>query len=158
MERGIADPDKIGVTGWSNGGYLTNCLIAKSTRFKAAISGAGIVDAIMEFGSNDEPAYAIAFKQGLPWTRPEKYHKASTTYHLDKIKTPTLIHVGANDDRCPPGHSRLLYRALKEYLNVPTELCVYPGEGHGLMAYKNRRAKLAWDVAWLDRYLLGKGK
>ena len=158
VERGIADPDKIGVTGWSNGGYLTNCLIAKSTRFKAAISGAGIVDAIMEFGSNDEPAYAIAFKQGLPWTRPEKYHKASTTYHLDKIKTPTLIHVGANDDRCPPGHSRLLYRALKEYLNVPTELCVYPGEGHGLMAYKNRRAKLAWDIAWLDQYLLGKGK
>lgn len=158
VERGIADPDKIGVTGWSNGGYLTNCLIAKSTRFKAAISGAGIVDAVMEFGSNDEPAYAIAFKQGLPWTRPEKYHKASTTYHLDKIKTPTLIHVGANDDRCPPGHSRLLYRALKEYLNVPTELCVYPGEGHGLMTYKNRRAKLMWDVAWLDRYLLGKGK
>jgi len=158
VERGIADPDKLGVMGWSNGGYLTNCLIAKSTRFKAAISGAGIVDAIMEFGSNDEPAYAIAFKQGFPWTRPEKYHKASTTYHLNKIKTPTLIHVGGNDDRCPPGHSRLLYRALKEYLHVPTELCVYPGEGHGLMTYKNRRAKLAWDIAWLDRYLLGKGK
>lgn len=158
IEGGIADPDKLGVSGWSNGGYLTNCLIAKSTRFKAAISGAGIVDAIMEFGSNDEPAYAIAFKQGLPWTKPEKYHKASTTYHLNKIKTPTLIHVGGSDDRCPPGHSRLLYRALKEYLNVPTELCVYPGEGHGIMAYKNRRAKLMWDIAWLNRYLLGKVK
>jgi dipeptidyl aminopeptidase/acylaminoacyl peptidase len=158
VERGIADPNKIGVSGWSNGGYLTNCLIAKSTRFRAAISGAGIVDAIMEFASNDEPAYAIAFKQGLPWTKPEKYHKASTTYHLDKIKTPTLIHVGGNDERCPPGHSRLLYRALKEYVHVPTELCVYPGEGHGIMTYKNRRAKLSWDIAWLDRYLLGKGK
>jgi dipeptidyl aminopeptidase/acylaminoacyl peptidase len=158
VERGIADPDRLAVTGWSNGGYLTNCIITKTTRFKAAISGAGIVDAIMEWGSNDEPAYAMVFKQGLPWTNPEKYHKASSTYQLGKIKTPTLIHVGGNDDRCPPGHSRMLYRALKEYLHVPTELVVYPGEGHGLMKYSNRRAKMEWDLAWLDRHVMGKKK
>jgi dipeptidyl aminopeptidase/acylaminoacyl peptidase len=158
VERGIADPDRLAVSGWSNGGYLTNCLIAKTTRFKAAISGAGIVDAIMEWGSNDEPAYAMVFKQGLPWTNPEKYHKASSTYQLDKVRTPTLIHVGGNDDRCPPGHSRMLYRALKEYVKVPTELVVYPGEGHGLMKYRNRRAKMEWDLAWLDRYVMGKKK
>jgi dipeptidyl aminopeptidase/acylaminoacyl peptidase len=153
IEQGIADPDRLAVSGWSNGGYLTNCLIAKTTRFKAAISGAGIVDAIMEFGSNDEPAYAIVFKQGFPWSNPDKYHKASSTYNLDKIKTPTLIHVGANDDRCPPGHSRLLFRALKEYNNVPAQLMVYPGESHGLMKYRNRQAKMEWDLAWLKRYL-----
>jgi dipeptidyl aminopeptidase/acylaminoacyl peptidase len=158
IERGIADPDKLAVTGWSNGGYLTNCIITKTPRFKAAISGAGIVDAILEWGSNDEPAYAIVFKQGFPWSNPEKYHKASSTYHLDKIRTPTLIHVGGNDDRCPPGNSRMLYRALKEYVNVPTELVVYPGEGHGIMKYRNRRAKLEWDLAWLDRYVMGKKK
>jgi dipeptidyl aminopeptidase/acylaminoacyl peptidase len=158
VERGIADPDRLAVTGWSNGGYLTNCIITKTTRFKAAISGAGIVDAIMEWGSNDEPAYAMVFKQGLPWTNPEKYHKASSTYHLDKVRTPTLIHVGGNDDRCPPAHSRMLYRALKEYVNVPTELVVYPGEGHGIMKYKNRRAKMEWDLAWLDRHVIGKKK
>lgn len=158
VERGIADPDKLAVTGWSNGGYLTNCIITKTPRFKAAISGAGIVDAIMEWGSNDEPAYAMVFKQGLPWTNPEKYHKASSTYQLGNIKTPTLIHVGGNDDRCPPGHSRMLYRALKEYLHVPTELVVYPGEGHGITKYKNRRAKMEWDLAWLDRYVMGKKK
>jgi dipeptidyl aminopeptidase/acylaminoacyl peptidase len=156
VERGIADPDKLAVTGWSNGGYLTNCLITKTPRFKAAISGAGIVDAITEWGTNDEPAYAMVFKQGLPWTNPEKYHKASSTYQLGNIKTPTLIHVGGNDDRCPPGHSKMLYRALKEYLHVPTELVVYPGEGHGIMKYRNRRAKLEWDLAWLDRYVMGK--
>jgi dipeptidyl aminopeptidase/acylaminoacyl peptidase len=158
VEQGIADPDRLAVSGWSNGGYLTNCIITKTTRFKAAISGAGIVDAIMEWGSNDEPAYAMVFKQGLPWTNPEKYHKASSTYQLDKVRTPTLIHVGGNDDRCPPGHSRMLYRALKEYLHVPTELVVYPGEGHGIMKYRNRRAKLEWDLAWLDRHVLGKKK
>jgi dipeptidyl aminopeptidase/acylaminoacyl peptidase len=158
VEQGIADPDKLAVSGWSNGGYLTNCIITKTTRFKAAISGAGIVDAIMEWGSNDEPAYAMVFKQGLPWSNPGKYHKASSTYHLDKIRTPTLIHVGGNDDRCPPGHSRMLYRALKEYVHVPTELIVYPGEGHGIAKYRNRQAKMEWDLAWLDRYVMGKKK
>jgi dipeptidyl aminopeptidase/acylaminoacyl peptidase len=149
VDQGIADLDRLAVTGWSNGGYQT-------TRFKAAISGAGIVDAAMEFGSNDEPAYTIVFKQGFPWSNPDRYHKASSTYALDKVRTPTLIHVGANDDRCPPAHSRMLYRALKEYINVPTELLVYPGEAHGLMKYRNRQAKLQWDLAWLERYVLGK--
>lgn len=156
VERGIADPERLAVMGWSNGGYLTNCIITKTTRFKAAISGAGIVDAVMEFGGNDEPAYAISFKQGFPWNNPQKYHQASPTYQLDRIRTPTLIHVGANDERCPPSHSRMLYRALKEYVHVPVELLVYPGEGHGLTKYTNRRAKLEWDLAWLDRWVLGK--
>lgn len=158
VEQGIADPDKLAVSGWSNGGYLTNCIITKTNRFKAAISGAGIVDAVMEWGANDEPAYTMVFKQGLPWTNPTKYHKASPTYGLGKVRTPTLIHVGANDERCPPAQSRMLYRALKEYLNVPTELIVYPGEAHGLSKYRDRQAKLEWDLAWLDRYVLGKKK
>jgi dipeptidyl aminopeptidase/acylaminoacyl peptidase len=153
VERGIADPERLGVMGWSNGGYLTNCIISQTTRFKAASSGAGIVDAVMEFGSNDEPAYTIAFKKGFPWSNADGYHRASPTYHLDKVRTPTLIHVGGNDERCPPGQSRLLYRALKEYVKVPTELLVYPGEAHGLMKYKNRKAKMEWDLAWFDRYL-----
>jgi len=156
VDRGIADPDRLGVTGWSNGGYLTNCLIARTTRFKAASSGAGIVDTVMEWGTNDEPAYAIACKQGFPWNRAKAYHKTSPTYSLDKIRTPTLIHVGSSDERCPPGHSRMLYRALKEYVKVPTELLVYPDEGHGLMKYKSRKAKMEWDLAWFDRYIRGK--
>lgn len=158
VEQGIADPDKLAVSGWSNGGYLTNCLITKTPRFKAAISGAGIVDAVTEWGSNDEPAYTMVFKQGLPWTNPKRFHESSSTYQLDKVRTPTLIHVGANDERCPPAHSRMLYRALKEYVKVPTELVVYPGEGHGLMKYRNRQAKMEWDLAWLDRYVMGRKK
>jgi dipeptidyl aminopeptidase/acylaminoacyl peptidase len=153
VEAGIADPERLGVTGWSNGGYLTNCIISTTTRFKAAVSGAGIVDAVMEWGSNDEPAYTMVFKKGLPWSAAERYHRASPTYNLHKVRTPTLIHVGANDERCPPGHSRTLYRALKEYVKVPTELLVYPGEGHGLMKYRSRQAKLEWDLAWFERYL-----
>jgi dipeptidyl aminopeptidase/acylaminoacyl peptidase len=156
VERGIADPDRLGVTGWSNGGYLTNCLITKTTRFKAASSGAGIVDTVMEFGANDEPAYPIVFKQGFPWSKPDIYRKTSPTYALDKIQTPTLIHVGGADERCPPVQSRLLYRALKEYDHVPTELLVYPGEPHGIMKYSSRKAKMEWDLAWFEKYILGK--
>ena len=93
------DPDRLAVGGWSNGGFLTNCIITRTNRFKAAISGAGIVDAVLEWGANDEPAYVMVFKQGFPWNRAEKYHQASPTYRLDKARTPTLIHVGANDER-----------------------------------------------------------
>jgi dipeptidyl aminopeptidase/acylaminoacyl peptidase len=156
VKRGIADPDRLGVMGWSNGGYLTNCLISKTTRFKAASSGAGIIDTVVEWAINDEPAYMNVFKQGLPWSKPDNYRKSSPSYSLDKIRTPTLIHVGGADERCPPGNSHMLHRALKEYVKVPTELLVYPGEPHGLTKYKNHKAKMEWDLAWFDRYILGK--
>ncbi len=156
IEKGIADPKRLAVMGWSNGGYLTNCCITQTNRFKAAISGAGIIDALMEFGANDEPAYSIVFKRGFPWSADNTYAKASPSWQLDKIKTPTLIHVGGADERCPPVHSKTLYRVLKEYNQVPTELLVYPGEPHGLRKYANIQAKMEWDQAWLDRYVLGK--
>jgi dipeptidyl aminopeptidase/acylaminoacyl peptidase len=156
VEKKIADPDRLAVMGWSNGGYLTNCVLTKTTRFKAASSGAGIVDTVMEWGANDEPAYMAVLKQGLPWSNPDAYRKTSPTYQLNKIRTPTLIHVGGSDERCPPSHSRMLYRALKLYNKVPTELLIYPGEPHGPMKYQNRKAKMEWDIAWFERYVLGK--
>jgi dipeptidyl aminopeptidase/acylaminoacyl peptidase len=156
VNEGIADPDRVAVMGWSNGGYLTNCLITRKElpfKLKAASSGAGIVDIVAEWGFNDEPAYPKVFKKGHPWETPELYRKASPTYDIGNIKTPTLIHVGGHDERCPPGHSRMLHRALKEYLNVPTELCEYPGEPHGLGKMSHRRAKMEWDLAWFEKYL-----
>ncbi|CAN5623378.1 hypothetical protein BH11PLA2_BH11PLA2_35300 [soil metagenome] len=156
VKEGIADGDRVGVMGWSNGGYLTNCLITRKDlpfKLKAASSGAGIVDTVAEWGFNDEPAYPKVFKKGHPWETPDIYKATSPTYQLGNIKTPTLIHVGGNDVRCPPGHSRMLYRAMKEYLNVPTELCEYPGEPHGLSKWTHRQAKMDWDLAWFEKYL-----
>jgi dipeptidyl aminopeptidase/acylaminoacyl peptidase len=156
IDQGIADPDRVAVMGWSNGGYLTNCLITrKDLPFKlaAASSGAGIVDTVAEWGFNDEPAYPRVFKKGLPWETPDIYRKTSPTYALGNVKAPTLIHVGGGDERCPPGHSRMLYRALKEYVGVPAELVVYPGEPHGLTKYANRKAKMEWDLAWFGKYV-----
>ncbi|HJZ56759.1 MAG TPA: prolyl oligopeptidase family serine peptidase [Gemmataceae bacterium] len=159
VTEGIVDPDQVAVMGWSNGGYLTNCLITLKNppvRFKAASSGGCIVDTVAEWGFNDEPAYPRVFKKGLPWETPDVYRKTSPTYGLGNVTTPTIIHVGGSDDRCPPGHSRMLHRALKEYVNVPTELVVYPNEPHGLTKYSNRKAKMEWDLAWFDKYVLGK--
>jgi dipeptidyl aminopeptidase/acylaminoacyl peptidase len=156
VQAGLADPAAVGVLGWSNGGYLTNCLITRTQlpfKLRAASSGAGILDTVMEWGINDEPAYPRVFKQGLPWETPDVYKKTSPTYGLGNVTVPTLIHVGGNDERCPPGHSRMLYRALREYVKVPAELVVYPGEPHGLGRYNSRKAKMEWEVAWFAKYL-----
>ena len=156
IEEGIVDQNRVGVMGWSNGGYLTNCLITlkdSPIKFRAASSGAGILDTVAEWGFNDEPAYPMVFKKGAPWETPDIYRKTSPTYGLGNVTTPTLIHVGGNDVRCPPGHSRMLHRALKHYVKVPTELVVYPGEPHGLTKMANRRAKMEWDLAWFDKFL-----
>jgi dipeptidyl aminopeptidase/acylaminoacyl peptidase len=156
MKEGIADPERVAVMGWSNGGYLTNCLITMKdppVKIKAASSGAGILDTVAEWGFNDEPAYPIVFKKGLPWETPDLYKKTSPTYGIGNVTTPTLIHVGGNDVRCPPGHSRMLYRALKEYQKVPTQLCEYPGQPHGLGTLSFRTAKMEWDLAWFEKYL-----
>lgn len=154
IERGIADANKLGVIGWSNGGYLTNCIITTTERFKAASSGAGVLDMLMQWGIEDTPGHVINYMKGFPWDRTEAYVKASPSFRLDRVRTPTLIHVGGNDARVPPAHSRTLHRALKEYVKVPTELLVYPNEGHGLTTYKNRKAKMEWDLAWFDRFIL----
>jgi dipeptidyl aminopeptidase/acylaminoacyl peptidase len=153
VERKIADPNRLGVSGWSNGGYLTNCLIGRTDRFKAASSGAGIADLVTEWGTNDEPAYSVVFIKGFPWNKAAEFQRVSPVFEFGKVHTPTIIHVGAKDPRCPQGNSRMLHRSLKEYLHVPTQLVVYPDEPHGLGRYKNRKAKMAWDVAWFKRYI-----
>ncbi|MFN0057592.1 MAG: S9 family peptidase [Planctomycetota bacterium] len=154
IERGIADPERLAVMGWSNGGFLTNCLITKTDRFKGASSGAGVLDQVMQWGIEDTPGHVINYMKGaLPWNGREIYREGSPLYDLDKVRTPTLIHVGEGDERVPAAHSQTLYRGLRHYLKVPVELIVYPGEGHGLTTYKHRKAKLEWDLAWFDRYV-----
>lgn len=153
---GIADPDRVGVMGWSNGGYLTNCMItAEPDLFAAASSGAGVLDMVIQWGIEDTPGHVVNFVEGLPWEQAHHYQTASPLFKLDQVKTPTLIHVGGNDPRVPPAHSKALYRALKHYLDVPVELVVYPGEPHGLTTHENRLAKMEWDLAWFGKYLLG---
>ncbi|WP_299798363.1 S9 family peptidase [uncultured Shewanella sp.] len=155
IDEGIVDGDKMAVMGWSNGGYLTNALISTNERFKAASSGAGVFDQRLQWMLEDTPGHVVNFMEGLPWEKPDAYTHGSSLTHADKIKTPTLIHIGENDQRVPVGHAQGLYRALKHYLNVPVELIVYPGEGHGLSKYQHRKAKMEWDQKWFNHYVLG---
>ncbi|RJP38162.1 MAG: S9 family peptidase [Phycisphaerales bacterium] len=159
IERGIADKDRLAVMGWSNGGYLTNCLITRPERiaFKAASSGAGVFDMAMQWLAEDTPGHVVNYQKGFPWNQTELMRRSSPLYNVDKVRTPTLIHVGEKDERCPPEHSRGLYRALHHYLNVPCELVVYPGAGHGLTTYEHRKAKMEWDQAWFDKYVTEPG-
>lgn len=155
IERGIADPDKLAVGGWSNGGYLTNCIIATTDIFKAASSGAGVFDQTMQWSIEDTPGHVINYAQGLPWTAAEELQAMSPIYQADKITTPTIIHVGAGDARVPAEQSQALYRSLHDYLDVPTQLIEYPGTGHGLSRMTHRRAKIEWDKAWFEYWVLG---
>lgn len=155
IERGIADPNRLAVMGWSNGGFLTNCIITRTDRFKAASSGAGVVDMMIQWGIEDTPGHVINFMEGnLPWENPTEYLESSPSYRLHNVTTPTIIHVGEHDERVPAAHSRTLYRALKHYVKTPTELIVYPDEGHGLTTREHRKAKMEWDLAWFDKYLI----
>ncbi len=156
VDQGIADPDRLAVMGWSNGGYLTNCLITQTNRFKAASSGAGVFDVVSQWLAEDTPGHVINFNKGLPWNQEEQMRGASPLFDVHKVTTPTLVHVGEKDPRCPPIHSKGLYRALHHYLNVPTELVVYPGAGHGLTSYTHRKAKMEWDKMWFNHWVLGK--
>jgi dipeptidyl aminopeptidase/acylaminoacyl peptidase len=108
---------------------------------------------VIQWGIEDTPGHVINFTEGLPWEVADHYRDASPLYQLDKVVTPTLVHVGGADPRVPPAHSYALYRALHHYLEVPCELVVYPDEPHGLTKRKNRLAKMKWDLAWFDRYL-----
>jgi dipeptidyl aminopeptidase/acylaminoacyl peptidase len=154
VEKGIADPERLAVMGWSNGGYLTNCLITASDRFRAASSGAGVLDTVMQWEIEDTPGHVINFSGGLPWERADKMHATSPLYRLDEVVTPTVVHVGEHDERVPVQHSRALHRALHHYVGVPCELLVYPGEGHGLTKYSHRRAKMKWDHTWFEHHVL----
>ena len=154
IERGIAHPDKLAIGGWSNGGYLTNCVIAKTDCFKAASSGAGVFDQTMQWSIEDTPGHVVNYAKGLPWTAEEEYMEMSPIYQADMIKTPTIIHVGEGDERVPAEQSKALYRALHDYLNVPTQLVIYPDTGHGLSSMSHRKAKIEWDEAWLNRWVL----
>ncbi len=128
VARGYADPDRLAVGGWSYGGMLTDHVITKTDRFKAAYTGASAALYITNYGHDH---YQLWWENelGLPWVNPELYHEMSPYFQVDKVVTPTLIVGGEQDWNVPIVNSEQLYQALKR-LGVTTELVVYPGEFH----------------------------
>jgi len=151
IAKGIADPEKLGIGGWSYGGYMAEWAVTQTTRFKAAVSGAGMADLISEFGTERDPAYDEWF-WGVPYERPEGFLNHSPFVYMKNAKTPTLILQGEADTTDPIGQSQELYRGLKRY-GVPSDFVVYPREPHGLQEAKHRVDMQKRMVEWFQKYL-----
>ncbi|HLK30178.1 MAG TPA: S9 family peptidase [Puia sp.] len=152
IKKGIADPDKLGVAGWSYGGILTDYLIASDTRFKAASSGAGTGFTLSLYGV-DQYINQYNNEIGPPWKSMSTYIKISyPLLKADKIKTPTLFFSGEKDFNVPTAGSEQMYQALRT-LGVPTQLIIYPGQFHGISVPSYQRDRLERWIAWFDKYL-----
>ena len=151
IAKGVADPEKLGIGGWSYGGYMSEWAVTQTTRFKAAVSGAGMADLISEFGTERGPAYDEWF-WGVPYERPEGFLNSSPFLFVKNAKTPTLILQGAADTVDPQGQSQELYRGLKRY-GVASEFVLYPREPHGFQEAKHRVDVERRMVEWFEKYV-----
>jgi dipeptidyl aminopeptidase/acylaminoacyl peptidase len=154
VKQGIADPDRLGIGGWSYGGVLTDYVIASDTRFKAAISGAGSANHISLYG-HDQYVFLYDNEYGAPWKNPQLWLEFSYPFFkADRIKTPTLFMGGQNDFNVPIIGGEQMYQALTT-LGVATELVVYPGQNHGFTRTSFIRDRYERYLAWYDKYLKG---
>lgn len=157
IARGIADADKLAHIGWSYGGYMTAWTITQTTRYKAAMVGAGLTDMWSMYGTNDIPSVLISYFGGIPNAKTlPLYLDRSAMSHVDKVTTPTLILHGAADERVPTGQAYELYRGLKDR-GKTTELVFYPREGHGFTEYYHQKDRMQRIYDWVTKYTLGTG-
>ena len=152
ISLGYVDENRLGLGGWSYGGMLTNYVIAKDPRFKAATSGAGISNILSGFGDDQYIRDYIA-EIGTPWDNTETWLKVSHPFlNANNIVTPTLFLVGEKDYNVPLIGSEQMYQALR-HLKIPTELIVYPGEYHSFSTPSYNKDVLERYLAWYDKYL-----
>jgi len=151
IARGIADPNRLGIGGWSYGGYMSAWAITQTNRFKASVVGAPVTDLASEFGTENGPAYDHWF-YGTPYETLDGFIKSSPITFVKNAKTPTLILQGESDTTDPIGQSQQFYRGLKWY-GVESDLVLYPREPHGLREEKHLVDRLTRIIDWYDRYL-----
>lgn len=152
VDQGIADPDRLGIAGWSWGGYLTALAITQTTMFKAAMMGAGVANLISDHAAGDIPAANLAYYAEDPYTNWELYARASPVRFAANVTTPTLILHGDSDIRVHPAQGQELYRALKT-VGVPTQFVRYPREGHGLRERAHHIDLMKRIVDWFGLYM-----
>jgi dipeptidyl aminopeptidase/acylaminoacyl peptidase len=151
IAQNIADPQRLGIGGWSYGGYMSEWAITQTNRFKAAVSGAGLSNLASEFGTEAGSSYDQWFF-GVPYENLDVFMKSSPIKYLKNAKTPTLILQGEADRTDPIGQSQELYRGLK-YYGVEAELVLYPREPHGFTEEKHLIDRLNRIVAWYEKHL-----
>jgi dipeptidyl aminopeptidase/acylaminoacyl peptidase len=152
VKMGLADPDRLGVGGWSYGGILTDYMIASDHRFKAATSGAGTAFTVSFYGT-DQYIIQYDYEIGPPWKAFDTYMKLSYPFlHADRITTPTLFLGGERDFNVPIQGGQQMYQALRS-LGIDTQLIIYPNEFHGITKPSYVRDRLERYLAWYDKYL-----
>jgi dipeptidyl aminopeptidase/acylaminoacyl peptidase len=156
VAKGLVDPARVGVMGWSQGGYISAYLATHdAARFKAISVGAGISDWMTYYVNTDITPFTRQYLKGTPWSDPDIYAKTSPITYIKQAKTPTLIQHGATDQRVPLPNAYELYRGLQDN-HVPSRLIVYQGFagiGHGPSKPKSHRATMEHNLEWFDQYL-----
>jgi dipeptidyl aminopeptidase/acylaminoacyl peptidase len=146
------DPNRVGITGWSYGGFMTMFAVTQTHRFKAAVAGAGISDWLSYYGENSIDQWMIPYFGASVYDDPQVYAKSSAISFIKNVTTPTLTVVGDRDGECPAPQSFEFWHALRD-LHVPAQLVVYPNEGHGFSDPAHRRDVQQRAVEWFARYM-----
>jgi acylaminoacyl-peptidase len=150
------DHDRVGLTGWSYGGFMTMFAVTQTHRFRAAVAGAGISDWQSYYGQNSIDQWMIPYFGASVYDDPAVYAKSSAISFIKQVKTPTLVVVGDRDGECPAPQSFEFWHALRDQ-HVPTQLVVYPNEGHGFVDPTHRRDVMDRAVDWFARYMPEQG-
>ena len=143
---------RVGITGWSYGGFMTMFAVTQTDRFKAAVSGAGLSNWQSYYGENSIDQWMIPYFGASVYDDPAVYAKSSAINYIKKAKTPTLVVVGDRDGECPAPQSYEFWHALRDE-HVPTQLVVYPNEGHGFINPEHRRDVMDRAVEWFIKYM-----
>ena len=152
VAKGVADPARLGIGGWSYGAILTENVIVRDTRFKAAIAGAGGGNWLAGYGT-DMYVRGYETEVGVPWKNLDTYLKISTPFlHADRITTPTLFMVGDKDFNVPLLNSEQMYEALRS-VGTETQLVIYPNEFHGFRRPSHLTDRLARYLDWYGKHL-----
>jgi dipeptidyl aminopeptidase/acylaminoacyl peptidase len=146
------DQQRIGITGWSYGGFMTMFAVTQTQRFHAAVAGAGISNWQSYYGENSIDQWMTPFFGASVYDDPGVYAKSSAIDFIHNVKTPTLVVVGDRDGECPAPQSFEFWHALRS-VHVPTQLVVYPDEGHSFNSPQHRRDVLARALSWFEQYM-----
>jgi dipeptidyl aminopeptidase/acylaminoacyl peptidase len=146
------DPNRVGLTGWSYGGFMSMFAVTQTGRFKAAVAGAGIADWQSYYGENSIDQWMTPYFGASVYDDPAVYAKSSAISYIKQIHTPTLVVVGDRDGECPAPQSYEFWHALRDQ-HVPTQLVVYPNEGHGFVDPAHRLDVMVRTAEWFARYM-----
>ena len=157
IQMGVADPNRLGVMGWSYGGFMTSWVVTQTKRFKAASAGAPVTNLMSFNGTADIPSFVPDYFGGQSWDIVDVYQKHSPMFNVKGVSTPTMIQHGEADVRVPISQGYEFYNALKAQ-GVPTRMLVLPRQPHGPNEPKMQMAAMKSNLEWFEKYIGSKAE